>query len=81
MSFKRHEDALDSYRQALKWLDWAKMDREKRNAQQTEIQKWLRLFDGAKVIKNGKLPSQKNRITEGFRSVFHSSLGGNRDVS
>ena len=49
VELRRHEDARDSYRQALKWLDWAKMERDKRITIQQEIQKWLGLFEGGNV--------------------------------
>lgn len=49
---KQHVEARDAYRQALKWLDWAKMEREKRIEHQTEIQKWLKMYETGKVVKN-----------------------------
>ncbi|XP_042229115.1 SET and MYND domain-containing protein 4-like isoform X3 [Homarus americanus] len=53
---KQHVDARDAYRQALKWLDWAKMEREKRIEHQTEIQKWLKMYETGKVVKNWDVP-------------------------
>ncbi|XP_045625291.1 SET and MYND domain-containing protein 4 isoform X2 [Procambarus clarkii] len=53
---KQHVDARDAYRQALKWLDWAKMEREKRIEHQTDIQKWLKLYETGKVVKNWDIP-------------------------
>ncbi|XP_068205929.1 SET and MYND domain-containing protein 4-like isoform X2 [Palaemon carinicauda] len=49
---KQHEDAREAYRQALKWLDWAKMEREKRIEHQNDIQKWLKLYETGKGVKN-----------------------------
>lgn len=49
---KQHIEARDAFRQALKWLDWAKMEREKRIELQTELQKWLKLYETGKVVKN-----------------------------
>lgn len=49
---KQHIEARDAYRQALKWLDWAKMEREKRIEHQNDIQKWLKLYETGKVVKN-----------------------------
>ncbi|XP_050719552.1 SET and MYND domain-containing protein 4-like isoform X2 [Eriocheir sinensis] len=53
---KQHIDARDAFRQALKWLDWAKMEREKRIEHQTEIQKWLKMYETGKVVKNWDIP-------------------------
>ncbi|XP_069940955.1 SET and MYND domain-containing protein 4-like isoform X3 [Cherax quadricarinatus] len=53
---KQHIDARDAYRQALKWLDWAKMEREKRIEHQTDIQKWLKMYETGKVVKNWDIP-------------------------
>ena len=55
MDLKRHEDAREAFRQALKWLDWAKMERDKRITIQKDIQKWLSLFEGGGTVKNGKI--------------------------
>lgn len=53
---KQHVEARDAYRQALKWLDWAKMEREKRIEHQTDIQKWLKMYETGKVVKNWDIP-------------------------
>lgn len=52
VDLKRHLEARDSYRQALKWLDWARMDRDKRMDVQKDIQKWLSIFESGKVVRN-----------------------------
>ncbi|CAL4136244.1 unnamed protein product [Meganyctiphanes norvegica] len=49
LSFRRHIDAQEAFRQALKWLDWSKMERERRMEHQKKIQKWLQLFKSGKV--------------------------------
>jgi len=49
---KRHLDARDAFRQALKWLDWAHMERERRMDIQKEIQKWLSIFQTGRSVRN-----------------------------
>lgn len=54
VELKRHLEARDAFRQAIKWLDWARLDREKRMEIQRDIQKWLSIFNSGKV-KNSEL--------------------------
>ncbi|XP_018014886.2 SET and MYND domain-containing protein 4-like, partial [Hyalella azteca] len=75
VDLKRHLEARDSFRQALKWLDWAKMDRDKRMEVQKDIQKWLSIFESGKVVKNVgdfrvKLFPTVPPLTQGPHSVF-----------
>lgn len=59
---KQHIEARDAFRQALKWLDWAKMEREKRIEHQTEIQKWLKMYETGKVVKNWGESAWRERL-------------------
>ncbi|KAF2356039.1 Tetratricopeptide-like helical domain, partial [Trinorchestia longiramus] len=75
VDLKRHLEARDSFRQALKWLDWAKMDRDKRMEVQKDIQKWLSIFESGKVVKNVgdfkvKLFPPVPSLTKGPHPVF-----------
>lgn len=83
---KQHEDAREAYRQALKWLDWAKMERDKRIEHQNDIQKWLKLYEAGKGAKNFELddePTEKlpliPEVTNG-RNEKYPSLSKKVDV-
>ncbi|KAK4298803.1 hypothetical protein Pmani_028882 [Petrolisthes manimaculis] len=76
---KQHIEARDAFRQALKWLDWAKMEREKRIDIQTELQKWLKLYETGKVVKNLDIPESLTEpslmvpvLTDGSNELFPS---------
>ncbi|XP_042864384.1 SET and MYND domain-containing protein 4-like isoform X2 [Penaeus japonicus] len=52
VNMRQYVDAREAYRQALKWLDWAKVEREKRIDLQGDVQKWLKMFEGSKNLVN-----------------------------
>jgi len=52
IELRRHLDARDAFRQALKWMDWAKLERDRLNDIKKEIQKWLHLFEAGSCVRN-----------------------------
>ncbi|XP_076056655.1 protein-lysine N-methyltransferase SMYD4-like isoform X3 [Oratosquilla oratoria] len=76
VTMRQHESARDAFRQALKYLDWAKMERERRLEHQTEIQRWLKMYESGKVEDNAmteiKLLPDVPSLTGGQNEQFPS---------